>query len=610
MGRKVTFGGVLPATGIPLRAGAEVVRYWPLLVLALLVPIWSIGLFGRGIWSPDEPREYDIAYNMLQSGDLVVPQLAGAPFLEKPPLAYWAASASMRLFGPSITAARLPNLLWAALAVLSIGALAGDAAGERNRHQAALIAALACGTFGLVLQVQIWLATDAPLLGMTAVALLSAWRLAHAATLRQRLGWSVLLGVALAGAALAKNGFGLLVPVLTIVTWLAWERRLRELLRWPWWAAAGGCALLIGVWLIALAHRRGGSEMLRALLWDNLVARFLPVQSGAAYDLGHKSSHWKFLLLPVYALPWTFAVVGAGRWSAHASGNVTKSTSAVRYCIASVVPACVVLLLSGTARDVYFAPSLLCVPVLLALWLTMRLGAFAGFERTALRLTRHTFLAFAILFAGAAALLLGAIGIHSISAVAIVVVIAFVLVGTALSPRWNADPAHGLATAAGLFLAALAALELVAFQIIDRTENLDALFATAGPQLSKARVAVYCSDETTRATLDYVLGLRPPQICAREGAQQLLQEHEDQQFLVLLARPRSAQSMSELFPGVQMPASKSKHRRIPQRVSDLVSLGLQRVACWSVPGGRKYALYGRSPTLQQHTAIAPCQAVD
>ena len=63
-------------------------RYWPLLAIVLLMPLWIIGVVGRAAWTPDEPREHDIAYNMLQSGEVVVPQLAGAPFIEKPPLAY------------------------------------------------------------------------------------------------------------------------------------------------------------------------------------------------------------------------------------------------------------------------------------------------------------------------------------------------------------------------------------------------------------------------------------------------------------------------------------------------------------------------------------------
>jgi 4-amino-4-deoxy-L-arabinose transferase-like glycosyltransferase len=183
-----------PAVDVAASGNARRARYWPLLVLALMLPIWSIGIFDRGMWTPDEPREYDIAYNMLQTGDLITPRLAGEPFLEKPPLSYWAQSASMSLLKPSIATARLPNLLWAALTALCIGMLAGDMVGEEDRHRAALIAALATGTTYLALLVQIWLATDAPLLAMTAVALLSTWRLAHAKSALQELRWSLLLG--------------------------------------------------------------------------------------------------------------------------------------------------------------------------------------------------------------------------------------------------------------------------------------------------------------------------------------------------------------------------------------------------------------------------------
>ena len=570
------------------------VRYWPVVALVLLMPLWIIGLFYRGIWSPDEPREFDIAYNMLRSGDMVVPQLAGTPFVEKPPLAYWVQSASMRLFGASIAAARLPNVLWAALAVLSIGALAGDAAGERNRQRAALTAAVLCASILLVLQVQIWLATDAPLVAFTAVALLSGWRLAHADTLQRQLAWSLLFGSSLAGAALAKNGFGLLVPILTLLAWLAWEGQLRELRRWPWWVAAGTCALIVGAWLIALVGRPGGGELLHALLWDNLVARFVPVKSSGTYDLGHQSSHWKFLLLlPVYVLPWTFAVLGTGRWLVDAARGSTESGRAVRYCICAIAPACIVLLMSRTARGVYFAPALLCVAVLLALWVSERSDAFSSFEQTALRLTRYTLQTLTILFSATAALLLVMVGIHAIAAVAALALIAFALVSVVMSLRASAGLMHGLVVATGLFFASLVAFQLVAFPILDRSGNLGALIAEAEAQLRVSRVALYCTDETTPATLDYVLNLRPPQVCGDADARRMLNAHVDQRFLVLLAPPRTEQRLQELFPDSRL-RLRVRPPRTSSSVTDLISLGLRPTACWSMPGGRKYALYGRS----------------
>src|SRR5688500_11643337 len=164
--------------------------------------------------------------------------------------------------------------------------------------------------------VQILLATVAPLLAMTAAALLSTCRLVHAQTWQQQVPWAAALGTSLAAAFLTKNGFGLLVPGLTLLSWLTWEKRLRCLLSWPILMAAGWFALCAGVWLVALMNRPRGAEYIHTLLWDNLVGRFLPVEVSSGYDLGHRSSHWRFLLLlPIYVLPWTFAWWGAARWS-------------------------------------------------------------------------------------------------------------------------------------------------------------------------------------------------------------------------------------------------------------------------------------------------------
>ena len=87
--------------------------------LALLAS-WCVGMFGRGYWTPDEPREADISWRMSWQADAAVPQLAGEAFCEKPPLTYWLAGASVRAFGESAAAARLPNLLYALLTTVSV----------------------------------------------------------------------------------------------------------------------------------------------------------------------------------------------------------------------------------------------------------------------------------------------------------------------------------------------------------------------------------------------------------------------------------------------------------------------------------------------------------
>ena len=66
---------------------------------AALLLMWCVGLFGRGYWTPDEPREADIAWRMSWQSDKAVPLLAGEAFCEKPPFTYWLAAVPIKLMG-------------------------------------------------------------------------------------------------------------------------------------------------------------------------------------------------------------------------------------------------------------------------------------------------------------------------------------------------------------------------------------------------------------------------------------------------------------------------------------------------------------------------------
>ena len=92
--------------------------------MVALAPLWLLGIFGRGLWTPDEPREADIAWRMTQQSDRSLPQLADIPFLEKPPLSYWMSAATLSVFGDSPAALRAPNLLYALISALAVAVLA------------------------------------------------------------------------------------------------------------------------------------------------------------------------------------------------------------------------------------------------------------------------------------------------------------------------------------------------------------------------------------------------------------------------------------------------------------------------------------------------------
>src|SRR5262245_43992329 len=78
------------------------------------------GLLGRALWPPDEPRYAQVALDMIQRGDYIVPHKAGEVYHSQPPLFLWAEVVSaFALGGMSETAARLPSFLAALACVLA-----------------------------------------------------------------------------------------------------------------------------------------------------------------------------------------------------------------------------------------------------------------------------------------------------------------------------------------------------------------------------------------------------------------------------------------------------------------------------------------------------------
>lgn len=95
-------------------------RGWILLIFLALAPMWLIGTLDRGAWTPDEPREADIAWRMSVQSHWVLPHLANQPFLEKPPLSYWMSAGSIRWHDlPSLATQIQPDAEQASLALLN-----------------------------------------------------------------------------------------------------------------------------------------------------------------------------------------------------------------------------------------------------------------------------------------------------------------------------------------------------------------------------------------------------------------------------------------------------------------------------------------------------------
>jgi 4-amino-4-deoxy-L-arabinose transferase-like glycosyltransferase len=480
------------------------------LIVLALAPLWLSGMFGRGLWTPDEPREADIAWRMSQQRDHTLPQLAGTPFLEKPPLSYWMSGAAISLFGDSAAGARAPNLLYAVITALAVGALA---LAMQTDGASALLAALVAASALTAFRVSIWLAPDACLLAGSALALLGAWRGYRAPAGARKAAGYTLMHFGAAIGFMAKSAPGWLVPGLALITLIVWERRWSELRRWELYAGLALQGLIIGPWVLAVARTEHGADALRALFWNNLVGRFTQVAAPAAldYTTGHHNTAGKYLFeLPLYLLPWTFAVAAALCRAWTGVREAGDSGTAWRFAVASSLPFLALLSVAATARDIYVAPALLGLAVLTGLWAGDAQHSPTRLDQLAVTATRilagalggGLVAALALLFASGAGAPFACLAAAFAAAIS-------TLAGLMLAAQsqHRGDLQRSLAWTYTGYAAALCFTALAALPVIDRWQDLPGLARRIHADCARQTLALLDPDETTIAMLDH--GLDP-----------------------------------------------------------------------------------------------------
>lgn len=560
---------------------------WRVLLGLALLALWGVGTLDRAAWTPDEPREADIAWRMSWQAQKQVPQLAGVAFLEKPPLSWWASGAAIRYWGDSPAAARVPNLVYAPLTAAAVGALTFLASGSL---EAACGAAVLLATALLSWRVSMWLAPDAALLAGCSVALLGAWLGVSAAPGRRKLLGYGLMHLGAAVGFMAKSAPGWLVPALALLALIVWERRWSELRRPELYAGLLLQALLIGPWLISVASLPDGPYMLRVLFWHNLVGRFtaLDAPPGLDYAHGHPNSAGKYLLeLPVYLLPWTPLVIAALMHAWRAVRDGRPDASAWRFSVCATLPFLVLLSCAGTARDVYAAPALPGLALLVGLWLaapgTRRVtGAVILTQIMASVLLVGLAAALALLaFAGAGSrpVLLAAACLTAAAACGLV------LIGATCAGRRHGTHAALASIALGYVLGLTVACA-AAFPVIDRWQDLPSIARAIGADTQGRTLALLDPDETTVAMLDHGLRIDATRL-AGEDAPRLaagwLRTHpQEGRLLVLL--PGHA-------PGPLTPLLGPVNRSNDGLAGSLLHAGMARlVRRYELPHGRRYAL--------------------
>jgi 4-amino-4-deoxy-L-arabinose transferase-like glycosyltransferase len=262
-------------------------------IVGLASGIFFFHLGSYGLWEPDEARYAEIAREMLQSGNAIVPHLNYVAYVEKPPLLYWLTTLSFWIFGISEFSARLPVAMSAIAGVLATYCFALRAFGRRH----AILAGAILATIPLYAIMAQVITTDMMLTALVTIAIFSfylAWKEAGR--------WCWVAYIAMGLAVMTKGPVGAAIPITTIVIFLAWNRELSGAIRR--FRAIPGLAitlLIAAPWFVAMIIREPGYFDFY-FIGEHLRRAF-------EADYSHREAFYFYIpVLMVGLLPWSMLV--------------------------------------------------------------------------------------------------------------------------------------------------------------------------------------------------------------------------------------------------------------------------------------------------------------
>ena len=260
---------------------------------ALSILLLCVGLGSMGLTDRDEGRNAEAGREMFETGNWVSPTFNYEPRFAKPVFVYWLMSLSYHAFGVSEGTARLPSAVFGVGLVLMqylfLSALRGPTVGLLS----ALMLLLNMEIIGLSRMAL----TDSVLIFFTTASLYGFWLGMHGTGAQRHWLWLFYAGMAL--GTLTKGPVGFLVPLVTVLLYLAMTSRWH--LFWERGYPVAGTLVLITLavpWYVVMWVIHGQKYVTSAKA--HTVGRFLSPMEGHGFTV--------FFYVPVVLLgffPWS-----------------------------------------------------------------------------------------------------------------------------------------------------------------------------------------------------------------------------------------------------------------------------------------------------------------
>lgn len=324
-----------------------------LFLLALGAAVFVPAAGTHDLWPADEPRYAQVAREMRQTGDYLTPHINGEPYLEKPPLLFWAIAAVSQPFGDvTAVSARIPSVISALVVVALTYLLAARLYSPRLAFWAGLVLITSNRFWWQATHAQIDMLLTAFMTG----CLYAFWRWRH----ERRTLWLIVFYGCSAAGVYAKGPVGVIFPLLLIFSFY-WRRpELRKKTHWVLGILV--IAFLIGLWLIparVAASREAATaaqEAIASNLFRQTIGRFI---------LGVSKAQWPWFYLetlPVDWLPWSLFLP----WTIYYIWKRRREGEEMRFLLCWTVPAFLFFSISIGKRALYLLPLFPAIAILVA----------------------------------------------------------------------------------------------------------------------------------------------------------------------------------------------------------------------------------------------------
>ncbi len=346
--------------------------FWAVLALTLgayFLQVETLPILG------EETRRGQIAREMLDSGDWIVPHVQGVPLNSRPPLQNWLIAVASRLTGKvDVWAIRLPSLLATLATVILVYAYTHRCAGAAP----AFLAGCAYATLYETLEYGRLGETEAVFTALVAGSLL-LWHGGRRAGWPAWIVWSVCY--LLVGAGMLTKGlqapvyFGGAVGMTLLIT-----RRWRELFTWSHAAGLVLGVLCVGAWQWLFVQKLGWDDGW-GIYFNDVSSRF------DQYDNWDVALHLVTYPLEIFAsmLPWSLLLLPA--LSRSVRKRLAAQRSEIQFLLICIGWGFLFVWFPPGSRTRYFMPLMPCLTILIGLigqaWIAERLAFFS--QRTVQR---------------------------------------------------------------------------------------------------------------------------------------------------------------------------------------------------------------------------------